>query len=400
MATPDRRLASLFTKRSTTAPAVAASVGVLDTHSPSQHGIAMFTASLVSALAAGTPELSLAVVRLRSAPSADRDRHVVHEVSNYTVEDRREAARTLNGFDVAVLQHGYGLHDREDGDHALDILEWLRVPVVLVVHTVAAEPTASQRLALQKLTDSADAVVTMSRAGYQRLHELYQVEPRKLMLIPHGACAAPEEPRVTARARRPMVLTWGLLGAGKGIEWGIDALSAANMVRPRPRYVVAGPVHTNIRARANDSYLDFLTRRAEGQGVSRLVDFEPGFVSPARLSELLREADVVLVPYDSQDQVTSGVLVEAMAARIPVVCTPFPHAVELLGDGRGGILVPHRDPAAIAAALTRILVEPKAAAAMSAHNAALADLVRWPAVAGQYRQLFNALLRRPLPARQ
>jgi glycosyltransferase involved in cell wall biosynthesis len=89
-----------------------------------------------------------------------------------------------------------------------------------------------------------------------------------------------------------------------------------------------------------------------------------------------------------------------MASLVPVVSTTFPHAVDLLGDGRGGTLVPHKEPAAIAAALTRILVEPGVAAAMSAHNATLTKLVSWPAVAGRYRQLFDALIRRPSLLRQ
>ena len=75
-------------------------------------------------------------------------------------------------------------------------------------------------------------------------------------------------------------------------------------------------------------------------------------------------ADVVLLPYDSTEQVTSGVLIEAVAAGKPVVATRFPHAVELLSDG-AGIVVPHRDPIAIAEALRRVISSEEVAAAMS-----------------------------------
>jgi len=102
-------------------------------------------------------------------------------------------------------------------------------------------------------------------------------------------------------------------------------------------------------------------------------------------------ADVVLLPYDSTDQVTSGVLVEAVAAGRPVIATRFPHAVEMLKDGRG-ILVPHQDPTAIADALRTVLsrrtgpaVGPDGSVAM------LAEL--WPAVADRYRQLADRLIR-------
>jgi glycosyltransferase involved in cell wall biosynthesis len=393
-ATPDRRLATLFTRRSTTEPATASSVGILSTYPPTQCGVATFTESLTAALIAGAPSTTVGIVRVGAVQPSDHNQQVVYDLSPGTVDDSREAARMLNTFDVAVIQHEYGIYSGADGEQVLDILECLEVPIVVVVHTVLSQPTAHQRFVLETLTQCADAVVTMSHAGRQRLLDEYRVEPRKLLLIPHGASVVDGVARVAPGPRRPMVLTWGLLGPGKGIEWGIEALSRMSLLRPRPRYVVAGQTHPKVLAYAGESYREFLAQRAESQGVRHLVEFQPGFISPARLQELLREADVVLLPYDSHDQVTSGVLTEAMAAKAPVVSTSFPHAVELLSDGLGGTLVPHKEPGAMAAALTKILVEPGVAASMSAHNATLTNLVSWPTVAGQYRQLFSAVVRR------
>lgn len=393
--TPDRRLASLFTKRSLAEPAKATSVGIVSSYPPTACGIAAFTASLTGALLAGTPSISVGILRLGSGSRSDPDPHVVYELSGDSTTDTRAAARALNKFDVAVIQHDYGIYGGADGDQVLEVLEWLLVPVVLVVHTLLAKPTPHQRFVMEKLTESADAVVAMSQSGRSRLIDEYLVEPRKAMFIPHGASVAGEVVRTARQAHRPTVLTWGLLGPGKGIEWGIDALAAMSRDVPRPRYVVAGRTHPKVLAAEGENYREFLVRRAASQGVADLVEFEPEFVSPKRLRELLGEADVVLLPFDSRDQVTSGVLTEAMASRVPVVSTAFPHAVELLNDGRGGMLVPHEEPAAIAAALTKILATPGLAAAMSAHNATMTGFVSWPTIAGHYRQLFNALLRRP-----
>ena len=63
------------------------------------------------------------------------------------------------------------------------------------------------------------------------------------------------------------------------------------------------------------------------------MHFVDHYLSPAALDELIGDADVVVLPYESSDQATSGVLAEAVAARIPVVSTGFPHAIELLSDG-------------------------------------------------------------------
>ena len=76
---------------------------------------------------------------------------------------------------------------------------------------------------------------------------------------------------------------------------------------------------------------------------------------------VVAQADVVLLPYDSKEQVTSGVLVEAVTAGKPVVSTGFPHAVEALGSG-AGMLVDRQDPTAIADGLRRVLTEPDLAA--------------------------------------
>ena len=106
---------------------------------------------------------------------------------------------------------------------------------------------------------------------------------------------------------------------------------------------------------------------------------------------MIREADVVLLPYDSRDQVTSGVLTEAVVAGKPVISTGFPHAVELLSGG-AGIIVPQRDPEAIAAALRRVLTEPGLTASMGAVATELAPGLLWSGVAAEYVALGTSLL--------
>ena len=140
-----------------------------------------------------------------------------------------------------------------------------------------------------------------------------------------------------------------------------------------------------------EAYRASLIAQAGVAGVADLVEFDSVYRDDAALAELVRQADVVLLPYDSPEQVTSGVLIEAVAARRPVVATRFPHAVELLSGG-AGLLVPHRDPKAITAALLRVLTEPGLAAGMAAKASSLAPSLRWPAVAARYRELADSLV--------
>ena len=120
--------------------------------------------------------------------------------------------------------------------------------------------------------------------------------------------------------------------------------------------------------------------RAWSSGAAPFVSFDDTYRDLAALTELIASADLVVLPYDSQDQVTSGVLVDAVAAGRPVVSTAFPHALELLGSG-AGLVVPQRDPDALAEAIRAVLTNPELAAAMAAKARRLAPELSWHAIA-------------------
>ena len=189
---------------------------------------------------------------------------------------------------------------------------------------------------------------------------------------------------------RPQLLTWGLLGPGKGIEHTIDALGLLRDVHPRPRYTIAGVTHPKVFARQGDRYRESLIRRSWIRGVVGSVTFDDSYRRVAQLTRFVAGASVVVLPYDSRDQVTSGVLVDAIAAGRPVIATAFPHAVELLASG-AGIVVPHADPVALAAAIRSTVCDPDQHASMAAEAGRLAPGLSWAAVARQYAGLCDDL---------
>jgi polysaccharide biosynthesis protein PslF len=126
------------------------------------------------------------------------------------------------------------------------------------------------------------------------------------------------------------------------------------------------------------------------------VRFDSRYLDPRSLQRLMSGAEVVLLPYDSRDQVTSGVLVEAVTSRTPVVATAFPHAVELLSGG-AGVLVDHQSPAAIADAIRMVLTDRGVAGRMAAASGAVAGSLGWASVAGQYQSLAENLVASAAP---
>ncbi len=143
-------------------------------------------------------------------------------------------------------------------------------------------------------------------------------------------------------------------------------------------------------ARDGDLYRNSLMARARQLGVGPAVGFDDTYRNVADLMQFVASASVVVLPYDSRDQVTSGVLVDAIAAGRPVIATAFPHAKEMLSDG-AGIIVPHGDRAALAAAVRRVVDDPGLLASMAERARELAPSLAWSAVAAQYRDLCDAL---------
>ncbi|MEU4569249.1 glycosyltransferase [Micromonospora sp. NPDC023956] len=359
------------------------SYGFLSTHPPTRCGLATFNAALATHLIGGGTRGG--VVRVadsgeeQSVPSG-----VVHTWATDTPAGWRGAAAALNAFDVVVVQHEYGIYPGPDGQDVLPLLRRLTVPSIVVLHTVLSNPSPRQKSLLEQVVAVAGAVVTMTDTARDRLLAGYRAAPEKVSVIPHGVA---EQVGVPApRRTRPHLLTWGLLGPGKGIEWSLRALARLQDLDPAPTFTVAGRTHPKVIAHQGETYREGLHRLGARLGVAGAVDYQPVYQDPATLGALIRSADVVLLPYDSREQVTSGVLVEAVAAGIPVVATPFPHAVELLTGGLGSV-VPHHDPAALATAIRRILAEPGPVGRVRA----VAGELRWPAVAARYGALAERL---------
>ncbi|MFD3444556.1 glycosyltransferase [Microbacteriaceae bacterium 4G12] len=367
--------------------------GLLSTYPPTRCGLATFTQSLATALVRpGDPAAS--IVRVLDEPEPrpvavlGASAVVAAELVGGVPSDRVTAGRVLNASDVVIVQHEYGIYGGPDGDEVLDLLRTIASPCIVVLHTVLPNPTPSQRRVLDAVGALASAVVVMTENACGILESTYGIPMTKVSVIPHGAPVRAPAQKHETRARR-RVLTWGLISPGKGVEWGVRAM--AELTDLDLEYVVAGQTHPKVLATAGESYRENLTGLIENLGLEARVSLDGRYLDDGELTELVDSADVVLLPYDSRDQVTSGVLAEAVAAGLPVVATGFPHAVELLAGG-AGIIAAHEDPHSMAEALRAVLTRSDVAQHM--HEAALRDteMTSWPDVAERYRVLAAELI--------
>lgn len=369
------------------------SYGFLSTYPPTQCGLATFTASLVVALGEGPRPCAVGVVRVLDGGGPDSGPEVVHQMDK-SGQGAQAAAGALDQFDVVIVQHEYGIYGGLDGDAVLAVAGRVRAPMIVVLHTVLARPTPHQRAVLEQLGEMASSVVVMTETAGRWLADGYDVDPDKVELIAHGAPTDWGAGEARTAAATPLLLTWGLLGPGKGIEWAVDALAELQDLNPAPCYVVAGETHPHVVEHEGEAYRNAVAGRAARRGVGHAITFVDRYLPWTELRSLVRAADVVILPYDSIDQVTSGVLIEAVTARRPVVATGFPHAIEMLSSG-AGIIVGQRDARAMAHAVRRILTEPDTRASMVAAAGRLAPQLTWAAVAERYRQVGGRLHGRP-----
>ncbi|MCE2736657.1 MAG: glycosyltransferase [Ilumatobacteraceae bacterium] len=309
---------------------------------------------------------------------------VVGILRSHSARSRIEVARLINSYDVLFLQHEFGIFGGTDGSEVLELLDDVHIPVVVTMHTVPLAPTASQRRVFEALARRADALVAMTNIAHDRCINTFSESISKVITIPHGATV----PMGTALSptKEISLLTWGLLGPGKGIEWVIDALAMVPELHDTVHYTVAGQTHPKIRANDGESYRNMLKRRAQLLGISSLVTFDDQYRSLDSLLKLVDQSTCVVLPYDSDDQITSGVLVDAVSAGRPVIATAFPHADELLASG-AGIVVPHRDPVSLAQAIRRVAHDREELAHMAEATVPIAAEHRWSAVAARYVDL-------------
>lgn len=363
-------------------------VVVVGTYPPRRCGLATFTFNTRRGLiAAGSRRVDVLRLGNDIGPDGQPPEVIARWDDVYSVV---EAAERCNEYACVLLQHEFGIFSGRDGDDVLRFADHLDVPLVTVLHTVLIDPSPHQRAIIEAIGRRSERLVVLTPSAADHLIGRYDVHRSIVEVIPHGA-----EPNLGPSSRErsalPMLLTWGLLGPGKGIEHAIKAVAILAHRGVSVRYVVAGQTHPNVLAHEGEQYREALERLTAQLGVQRLVEFDNRYRDWDAVFDQVRAADVVVLPYDSREQVTSGVLVDALASGKPVVATAFPHALEIV-DGRCGIVVPHEEPAAIADAIVRLLTDRRFAASCIAASHVEAARHDWSVVGRAYDELVCAVV--------
>ena len=217
-----------------------------------------------------------------------------------------------------------------------------RVPVRVANRRELNPDKSVAQLALQRLGYAvAHKVVANSQAAADRLR-LEGVPDRKIAVIPNGLAAAQHPDR--ARGNRPprRIIVVANLRSEKGHDVLIDAASDIRARFPDATFEIvgAGPER------------DALVARAASRGVLEAFSFLGHRDDvPARLAE----ADIFVLP--SRSEAFPNAVLEAMAAGLPVIASGVGGILEIVNDGRTGLLTPPDDPRALAERVTALMAD-------------------------------------------
>ena len=371
-------------------------IAFIGNYLPRLCGIATFTTDLCEAIAAQYRQTTCIALPVNDIEAGYAyPTRVRFELAEKDIDSYRRAADFLNinNVDLVSLQHEYGIFGGLAGSHILMLLRELRMPVVTTLHTILREPDPDQKLVLEEVAALSDRLVVMSKHGVEFLQEIYGVPPEKIDLIPHGI---PDVPFVDPSFHKDLfgvegkavLLSFGLLSAGKGIENVISALPAILARHPNVVYIVLGATHPHVVQSEGETYRQSLQWLAQEKGVDGQVIFYNRFVSLKELVEFISAADIYITPYLNVAQITSGTLAYTLGAGKAVISTPYWYAEEMLAEGRGA-LVPFRDPAALAEQVIALLDNESQRHAMRKRAYMFGRAMIWPEVAHQYIASFE-----------
>jgi glycosyltransferase involved in cell wall biosynthesis len=372
-------------------------IAFLGDYLPRRCGIATFTYDLCDAVSAAAPEADCYVGAVNDRPEGySYSPRVRFELQEKEVDSYRRAADFLNfnNADVLCVQHEFGIYGGPAGSHVLALLKEVRMPVVTTLHTIRKDPDPAQRKVMEELAARSDRLVVMTTKGAELLSDVYAVSGDKVKIIPHGIPNLPFVDSGFYKSEfgldgRQVLLTFGLIGPDKGIEHVIEALPEIVRRHPDVVYVVLGATHPNLLAREGERYRLSLERLAEDRGVKDHIIFLNRFVPLDDLKHFIGATDIYVTPYLNEAQITSGTLSYVFGAGKPVVSTPYWHAQELLDDGRG-VLVPFRNPVAIAEGVCGLLDDPERIEKIRHAAFAIGRRMIWPVVAQQYLEVFQS----------
>lgn len=368
-------------------------IAFLSTYPPRECGIATFTQDLFRELKKNTG-LNAGIIAISDA-NYSYDSDVLFDLKQHDRASYIDVAQRINSSDIdlLVVEHEYGIYGGECGEYLLDLIGALKKPVIATLHTVLPSPLEKQRAILSELCAKSKKVVTMAKSTRSILRAVYEADPNKIEMIPHGVPSFDMPSRETLKREmglegRTVITTFGLISPGKGLEYGIEAIGRVAKKHPEVLYLIMGQTHPVIKRQQGEVYREGLEKKVKELGLENNVRFINKYLTKEEIVRGLRLSDIYMTPYLGRDQAVSGTLAYAVGYGRVIVSTPYLYAKEMLADGRG-LLAEFKDAGSLADAISFLIEHPDRRKEMEEKTLTLGKTMMWDAVAESYAGFFR-----------
>jgi polysaccharide biosynthesis protein PslF len=312
-------------------------------------------------------------------------------------EDYRKLAKRLNDSAVTVvsLQHEFGIFGGDAGEYVLDFVRELRKPLITTFHTVLESPQEPHRSVQKEIAQHSDRIVVMNRRAIDLLAKEYRLPKSKMMYIPHGTPVPMPHRREPLRKQlgwsdKRVVMTFGLINRGKGLELILKALPEVIRQVPNVLYAIVGQTHPEVKRREGEAYREQLYDMIRELNLEQHVVMIDRYLSEDELVDHIAACDLYVTPYPGMQQITSGTLAYAVGLGRPVLSTPYAYAQDLLGEFQD-LLIQYGDVDAWAQAISRLLSNPVTLQQWERRIQQIGREMTWPRVGELHARLFGEL---------
>lgn len=315
------------------------------------------------------------------------------------------AANKINSskIDVVNIQHEFGLYRGDFGSYILEFMRLVERPVVTTMHTILPNPPSGMRDIVKDIYALSDRVISSANAGIELLNNTYGLNKKKLALIPHGVPAVPLIDTALPKRRlglsgKFVIASYGLMNPDKGIESVIEALPSVIDANPNKEivYMVVGEPHPALDEKVRLRYKGKLDDLIKKLGLAKNVVFVQRYLSNKEMIAYFLATDICAVTNTNPNQISSGVLSQAIGCGKSIIATEFTHATEVLSHGRG-MLVKFGCPEDLTEKINLLISDNELRKAMSRQVYEYAQSITWDRIARSYLAVFKQI-RAPIQA--
>lgn len=378
-----------------------ATIVYITTFPPRECGIATFTSDLIDnfdKLYAKQEETKVIAVTTDSSHHIDYPEKVIAKIRQDNKEDYLNAANMLNDMkevELVAVEHEYGIYGDNYGSNILYFLENINKPVTVTFHTVLPDPSVEMKDVTQKIIEYSDKVIVMTDSSKKILEEVYGAPQEKVRMIPHGIHPIPFSDGEDAKEQldltdKKVLSTFGFLSRGKGIEFGIKAISKVVKDFPDIMYLIVGETHPVVKQREGESYRKELQDLVKKLKLEKHIKFYDQYLQVADLLKFLEATDIYLSLSQNPFQAVSGTFSYALGAGRPVISTEFAQAKEVI-TSEVGALVEIGSEEGVAREIRRLLNDKGLIISMSKNAYFRTRIMTWPNVALSYMREFASI---------